>query len=245
MSCLGPNYNPIPSRQWSRVQNPLPNNDNIDDLNAHYAMNQMKIKGNVLQYYKNANEDTTALSYLKNNMKSLSTQGQQYTNPNIRNYERIDYINVDSVTGEITDQTNYCPTYTMPTNNTLPNSIPVPVEPPKSLPPPPAEKKPSTFAVVTPNKPANHISIITNGNMLCNRIVHKCTQLPVNNGLIPVNNRNVCNPTTSSNVPGKIMPLCFNRDKDWIMRSPHNMSRLTMNNSGNKWSIGEKNIYIA
>ena len=58
-------YNPVPPRVWSRVQNPCTfdvNNLNTDYARAEYDR-QMLLKGNILQYKKNSSNLTKKQRY--------------------------------------------------------------------------------------------------------------------------------------------------------------------------------------
>lgn len=69
------------------------------------------------------------------------------------------------------------------------------------------------------------------GTLLCNQTVNPCT-----NEAIQTTYVSNCNPSSSSNVPGPIVPLCWsNRIQTWYPRQ-----RLVMNNSTNKWPINYK-----
>ena len=64
------------------------------------------------------------------------------------------------------------------------------------------------------------------GNLVCNQTVNPCTNQVTETTFVPR-----CNPSTDSNVPGKIQALCWNnRLQTWYPRQ-----RYTMNNSTNKW----------
>jgi hypothetical protein len=69
------------------------------------------------------------------------------------------------------------------------------------------------------------------GTLLCNQTVNPCTNEVIETSFTPN-----CFPTTDSNVPGKIQPLCWNsRLQTWYPRQLK-----TMNNSTNKWPQGYK-----
>jgi len=115
MSCLGPNYNPHPTKEWYRYENPcvfdtsIINNNVVyvpllkqyvssDDLSYELAVLK---KGNILQYKKNSADITKSQRYAQiakgswtNRNTTWGTQGITYTNPNTNSLKRINYSNV-------------------------------------------------------------------------------------------------------------------------------------------------------
>lgn len=75
-------------------------------------------------------------------------------------------------------------------------------------------------------------TIIKNGGILVgNTVVNPCT-----GEIIKVTIVDPCNPTSASNVPGRIVPLCWTgRVQTWYPRT-----NLTMNNSTDKWPVNYK-----
>jgi len=114
MSCLGSQYNPQPTREWSRYENPciyesFPNSSVVyvpllkqyvsSDALA-YELAVLK-KGNILQYKKNSSNITKNQRYAQiakgswtNRNTSWATQGVTYTNPNTTSLKRINYSDV-------------------------------------------------------------------------------------------------------------------------------------------------------
>jgi len=106
-------YNPFPPRVWSRVQNqctylnindisfnsiyiPL-TNQTIPSEEAVY-LDKMYYKGNILQYKNNSSNLTKNQKYSQiskglwcNRTKCFATQSQTYTNPNTRQFQRVNY----------------------------------------------------------------------------------------------------------------------------------------------------------
>ena len=139
-------YNPVPPRVWSRVQNPCsaaayknddPNANN-NFARAEYER-QMLLKGNILQYKKNSSSLTKKQRYTQiakgmwtNRTKTWATQSATYTNPNTSSLLRVNSITLD------------------PSNNIY--NIP-----------------PNPFGCPT-------ISIQDRGNLVCNVVVNPCTQ---------------------------------------------------------------------
>lgn len=104
MSCLGPNYNPIPQRQWYRFENNFANSC-IPSDNQNGGVYQLysadAIKGNVLQYKKNSSNLTKKQKYAKivkgnwtNRTTTRATQSQNYTNPNTTSLKRVGYSKI-------------------------------------------------------------------------------------------------------------------------------------------------------
>jgi hypothetical protein len=139
-------YNPVPPRVWSRVQNPCSviayqNTDpaaNSDFARADYDR-QMLLKGNILQYKKNSSNLTKKQRYTQiakgmwtNRTKTWATQSDTYTNPNMTSLLRVNYTILD------------------PSNNTFSN-------------------RSNPFGC-----PINTIQ--DGGNLVCNVVVDPCTQ---------------------------------------------------------------------
>ena len=75
------------------------------------------------------------------------------------------------------------------------------------------------------------------GNLVCNVVVDPCTQEVIKK----TKSQQLCNPTTDSNVPGKIQPLCWNDGtQTWYPRQ-----RYIMPTSGTKWPQGFKGFTSA
>ena len=199
MSCLGPDYNPVPPRAWSRVENKCslitdssgtvlsPLTGTYVPLGVYYADAQMISKGNVLQYKKNSSSLTKNQRYSQiakgmwtNRTKTWASQSEKYTNPNTCSLRRVNYA-----------------------------VLPLP------------------SGVTDPFGCANVSTYFDGGNLLCNQVVNPCTNQLIE--IIPATPN--CYPSSDSNVPGKITPLCWNnRLATWYPRQ-----RLNMNNSSNKW----------
>jgi hypothetical protein len=106
------NYNPVPQRAWSRVQNlctyivpdssynsayiPL-TGQTVSQGQADYEM-KLFYKGNILQYKGNSLRLTKTLQYSQlakgfgpNRTKVFATQTQTYTNPNTTGLQRVNF----------------------------------------------------------------------------------------------------------------------------------------------------------
>jgi hypothetical protein len=80
-------------------------------------------------------------------------------------------------------------------------------------------------------------SIQDGGNLVCNVVVQPCTGEIIKRTI----SQQICNPTTDSNVPGQIQPLCWNnRTQTWYPRQ-----RYVMPTSGTKWPEGYKGLVSA
>lgn len=199
MSCLGIDYNPVPPRAWSRVENKCsqitdssgtilsPLTGTYVPLGVYYEDAQMISKGNILQYKKNSSSLTKKQRYSQiakgmwtNRTKTWASQSEKYTNPNTSSLRRVNYV-------------------------VLP--LPIGVEDPFGCP--------------------NITTYFDGGNLICNQVVNPCTNEVIET--IPAVPN--CYPSSDSDVPGKITPLCWNnRIATWYPRQ-----RLTMNNSTDKW----------
>lgn len=95
MSCLGPNYNPVPPRVWSRVQNRCTFDTNPP---LFTGLNKITNKANILQYKKNSSNLTQKQRYSQiakgmwtNRTTTWATQTETYSNPNVLNLQQINY----------------------------------------------------------------------------------------------------------------------------------------------------------
>jgi hypothetical protein len=92
------------------------------------------------------------------------------------------------------------------------------------------------------SKRANPFGCNTNviqngGNLVCNTIVNPCTQEVIQQ----TKSQQLCNPTTDSNVPGQIQPLCWNDGtQTWYPRQRYIMPTTT-----DKWPTGYKGFVSA
>ena len=215
-------YNPIPTRVWSRVQNPCSTNtDNsglvymplskqyVKPFQASYEQ-QMLLKGNILQYKKNSSNLTKNQRYSQivkgqwtNRTKSFATQTESYTNPNTSSLLRVNYTNI-------------------PYPNTL---VGFPNNP----------SGPFQYDVQNPFNCSTNL-LQDGGNLVCNATVDPCTNQIIQKTIIQT-----CYPTTCSDVPGQIQNLCWdNSIQTWYPRQ-----RYIMTNSASKWPEGYKGFVSA
>jgi len=108
------NYNPKPTRAWSRVQSSCTyvqdnsyNSVYVPSINKTLTLSQANLfqkllqKGNVLQYKKNSSNQTKNEKYSKiakgissSRKQSYSTQSQTYTNPNTNSFQRVNTTSI-------------------------------------------------------------------------------------------------------------------------------------------------------
>jgi hypothetical protein len=223
------NYNPVPPRVWSRVQNPCTYTDASGNSNinyqqvfipltgqvvpqgqANYEMQQF-YKGNILQYKGNSARFTKAQQYSQlakmcgpNRTKVFTTQSQTYTNPNTTGLLRVNYA-----------------TYSYPNEIVgAPNNI----------------SGPFAYNIQNPNDCSNN-SVQDGGTLVCGTYANPCTGEIIQQGTTTAT---ICNPTSASNVPGS-STLCWNNKFQTFFPR----SRYFMNNSTNKWPEGYKGFVSA
>jgi hypothetical protein len=119
-------YNPVPPRVWSRVQNAcsvIAYKDDDVGANSNFAKaeydRQMLLKGNILQYKKNSSSLTKKQRYTQiakgmwtNRTKTWATQSDTYTNPNMTSLLRVNSSVLDPSNNTFSSPTNPfgCPT---------------------------------------------------------------------------------------------------------------------------------------
>ena len=219
------NYNPVPPRVWSRVQNQctyiIPNssynsayipltNQTVSLAQANYEEKQF-YKGNVLQYKGNSSRLTKKQKYTQlakgfgpNRTKVFATQTQTYTNPNTTGLLRVNYT-----------------TYPYPNQIVgAPNNISGPFQ----------------YNVPNPFDCSSN-SIQDGGNLVCGTYANPCTGEIIQTGEV---SSTICNPASASNVPGPSVLCWNNKIQTWFPRQ-----NLTMSNSLNKWPQGYKGLISA
>lgn len=221
------NYNPVPPRVWSRVQNPCTYTDGSNNFNyspvyipitnqtvslaqANYEEKQF-YKGNVLQYKGNSSRLTKKQKYTQlakgfgpNRTKVFATQTQTYTNPNTSGLLRVNY-----------------------TTYPYPNQI---VGAPNN------PSGPFQYNVPNPFDCSSN-SIQDGGNLVCGTYANPCTGQIIQTGAVSAT---ICNPASASNVPGPSVLCWNNKIQTWFPRQ-----NLTMSNSLNKWPQGYKGLISA
>jgi len=258
MSCFNSNcYLPRPPRAWSRVQNECSvvttYSVNPDDLVRVPYSKQLVIaaglkekldmlnKGNILQYKANSGNLTKNMKYSKiaqgqwtNRNTTWATQSTRgYTNPNTTSLKRVAKVNIafDPVTRLPLGPTLLPVTcLNLVTNNypALPstggsggNNIVIPPTPTPINP-----NNDNFIPEVPPDVTPDPIVIQDEGVLICSIQEDVCTGFTKQ-----YLSQQLCNPTSDSDVPGRIQDLCWNDGTPtWYPRQ-----RYTMSNSDNKW----------
>jgi len=218
------NYLPNPPRVWSRVQNPctyiVPDNSYnsiyIPLTNQTVSLAQANLEEKI-QYKGNI------LQYKGNS--SRITKNQRYAQ-----ISKGMWCNRTKVFATQTQ------TYTNPNTISLARvnftSIPFPnqiVGSPNNI------SGPFQYGIPNPNN-CNTTTIQDGGSLLCGSYANPCT-----GEIVQTVSEQQCFPTYCSDVPGKIMNLCWNPKLQTFF--PKN--RLTMSNSLNKWPQGYKGLQSA
>jgi hypothetical protein len=219
------NYNPVPPRVWSRVQNPctytIPGStyetayipltgQTVTQAQANYQEKQI-YKGNILQYKGNSSRLSKKQKYTQlakglgpNRTKVFATQSQTYTNPNTTGLLRVGYA-----------------TYPFPNQIVgVPNNISGPFQ----------------YNVQNPNDCSNN-SVQDGGTLVCGTYANPCTGEIIKTG---TTSATICNPASASNVPGSSV-LCWNTKVQTWFPKP----RYFMNNSTDKWPVNYKGFVSA
>ena len=219
------NYNPKPTRAWSRVQNQCtyiaPNssynqayipltNQTVSQAQANYE-DKLMYKGNILQYKGNSSRLTKQQRYSQlakgfgpNRTKVFATQSETYSNPNTTGLLRVNYS-------------------TFP----FPNQI---VGAPNNI------SGPYQYDVPNPAGCAGTL-IKDGGNLVCGTYANPCTGKIIKT----TPPEQLCYPSYCSDVPGTPIELCWNpKISTWFPRQ-----RYFMNNSTNKWPEGYKGLVSA
>ena len=145
------------------------------------------------------------------------------TNPNINRSIQLN----DTQFGIITPA---CPVYVKPTGPPIfINGGPYP-----ELPKKPIDSKivPVLPYINPPAEPAPRVVIPDGGNLICNISENICTGEIFSVTQATQN----CNPSSASDVPGPIIPLCYNNG----LPTYYPRQRYIMTNSGNKFPVGYK-----
>jgi hypothetical protein len=219
-------YNPVPPRVWSRVQNPctyippnlpyqydvyIPLTGQIVSQAQAIEYDKQLYKGNILQYKGNSAQLTKSQKYSQlarcggpNRTKVIATQSETYTNPNTTGLLRIGF-------------------QTYP----YPNEI---VGAPNN------RSGPFQYNVPNPNNCSGN-AVQDGGILVCGTFANPCS------GEIYIEsdtNSTICNPASASNVPGPSI-LCWNKKlQSWFPKP-----RYVMDNSTDKWPINYKGFVSA
>jgi hypothetical protein len=194
-------YNPDPTRVWSRTQSQC------------------------TYFNKSENYDTnTTLSRAYDTQMLIKGNVLQYkkNSSNITKAQRYSQICKGKWTNRTVSYATQTQTYTNPNTKSLKrvNAIEIP---PNDIP-----GLPNNIYQTNVTNPffCSKDSIQEGGNLICNTVVNPCT-----NEIIQKTKTELCFPTTYSDVPGKMIDLCWDpRVATWYAKN-----RLTMSNSGTKW----------
>jgi len=270
MSCLGPDYNPDPTKEWYRFQNRCPTINNVSSANEtnfiledpasvlphayEYNVAVYK-KGNVLQYKKNSADLTKKQRYSQiakgmwtNRTKTWSSQSESVTNPNSDLLKRVNYdtllIPDFSVDGtEIIDP--------VLTTSAITSCLPIPAKNFAALPArsylknnnplvPPVVTKTSTTLIMPPYV-YRPKTIIQAAVQTGGSLIGSIVANPCTGQTLQQTYVQQCNSTSESDVPGPPTLLCWNDG----LQTYYPKTRLTYGTSGNKWPTNAKLIFSA
>ena len=253
-SCLGPLYNPRPTRQWNRF---VPNRS--DPINGESFTVAQNRKGNILQYKKNSSNLTWNKKYALIaqgrwvNKKSYATQSDKYTDFNNGWLKQQNNAFTTAVI-PISNQHNCNPPtksnkVLIPTNHGGPTPPSTPIIPP--VPPPPIT--PSSNPLLPPSIPdavPPEPTVIPDGGSLNSCQIYNYCE----NKIIKQFTNNFCNSTRASDVPdstvinnngqkeGRGITLCYNPAKH---PTYYPRTRTTYLAGGNKWPTNAKPVFSA
>jgi hypothetical protein len=207
-------YYPKPTRDWSRVQNLCTDisNNYVPD-SVYVPLTKQNIPLSQYDYEKQMLLKGNILQYKKNS--SNLTKNQRYTQ-----IAKGMWTNRSKTWATQSDK------YSNPNTNSLQRVNYSVLDS-------------SNNAFTSPPNPfnCNSTEILTGGNLICNTVVDPCTGAVIKRTI----SQKICNPTSSSDVPGPIRELCWNDGyPTWYPRENH-----TMNNSGNKFPQGYKGFVSA
>jgi hypothetical protein len=270
MSCLGPDYNPVPTKEWYRFQNRCPTIDNVSTENEanlvfedlanvlpHAYEYNVAIykKGNILQYKKNSSNLTQLQRYSQiakgmwtNRTKTWSSQTVSVTNPNSDLLKRVNYETVIvpnySVDGtEIIDP--------VLATSDITSCLPIPVKNFTALPSrsylvnnnptvPPVVINSTTTLTLPPY--VYRPNIITQAAIQTGgSLIGTIAENPCTGQILQQTYTQECNLSSDSDVPGPSTVLCWNDG----LQTYYPKTRLTYGTSGNKWPTNAKLIFSA
>lgn len=239
MSCLGPNYNPVPPREWARYNTPC----TLGSISPFEAYNLAVLaKGNILQYKNNSATITKQQRYAQiakgawtNRTTTWASQTQTYTNPNTASLKRVNYTgSADGVNSKL-DPRICPPPVPIITYSELPGlgtgGKQSPIIPPK----PPKPPVPSPNIPLQPPAPIAPTLVIPDGGSLqCNIVENICTGQLYNKFTIQN-----CHPTSASDVPGPIIYLCYDSNG---LPTYYPKTKRIFGNSTDSWPVNAKFI---
>ena len=259
MSCLGNSYLPQPPREWNRYENScaylnLTENllTNLDEeiyvpflrktIIKKDFLYQLAVyrKGNILQYKKNSSNLTKQQRYSQiargswtNRNTTWASQSDTYSNPNTQSLKRVGYGSI-TIQGTDTTEAITCPSSPIiPSFDTLPSTDEIPGPQPPIIPPPPPTPAGNIpiLPPIIPVEPIPSIVIPEGGNLICSIVENICT-----GEILKTTRTSQCNSSTSSDVPGKPILLCFNDG----LPTYYTKDRNTYSAGGTKWPTNAK-----
>jgi len=216
-------YNPVPTKVWSRTQAPCTFYTESGNYDTVYVPLTKSTVSRAEAIY-----DTQML--IKGNILQYKNNSS-----NITKSQRYSQICKGKWTNRTTSFATQTELYTNPNTSSL-KRVNATEIPPNDIP-----GKPNNISGPYQSETMNPFlcpgdSIQDGGNLICNTVVNPCS-----NEIIQQTKNQFCYPTTCSNVPGKIIDLCWNpRVATWNPKT-----RLSMSNSGNKWPQNYKGLVSA
>jgi hypothetical protein len=270
MSCLGPDYNPVPTKEWYRFQNRCPTINNVstenevnlvleDPANAlphayEYNVAVYK-KGNVLQYKKNSSNLTQLQRYSQiakgmwtNRTKTWSSQSESVTNPNSDLLKRVNYGTVlvpnYSVDGtEIVEPVLATSdiTYCLPILKNNFAALPPRQNRLNNNPTVPLVVVNSTTTLTLPPYVYRPKIITPAAIQTGGSLIGTITANPCTGQILQKTYTQLCNSSSDSDVPGPPVVLCWNDG----LQTYYPKTKLTYGTSDNKWPTNAKLIFSA
>ena len=269
MSCLGPDYNPDPTKEWYRFQNRCPTINNVSSANEvnliledpvnvvpqtyEYNVAVYK-KGNVLQYKKNSADLTQKQRYSQiakgmwtNRTKTWSSQSESVTNPNSDLLKRVNY-NTVLVPNYSVDGTELIDPVLSTSDIT--SCLPIPAKNFSALParsylknnnPSVPKVVNSTIALILPPYVYRPKTIIQAAIQTGGSLIGTIVANPCTGQTLQQTYTQDCYPSSDSDVPGPVTILCWNDG----LQTYYPKTRLTYGTSGNKWPTNAKLIFSA
>lgn len=216
MSCLAPGYDPSITRAWSRVQHSC----TYPDTSGNTSTSTIYVP--ILKKYVPVSSVASELAMLnKGNILQYKKNSS-----NLTKKQRFAKIAQGQWTNRTTCWATQTVKYTEPNTRLLkrvniPNNIYLNGT---------VTSNPITCDTTTPK---DEIIIAQGGVLLCNEQENPCTGVTIKQPP-----RELCHPTSASDVPGKIIPLCYNDS----LPTYYPRQQYTMNTSGDKWPQGYKDL---
>ena len=229
MSCLVPYYNPLPPAAWSRVQGPCtftnPTNEKIGSPSLFVSFNNKKsvltdVRATILQYNKG-----NVLQYKTNNSNMSKQQQYAQVAKGVWKPRNVTWATQKVNAGPLKTYPNTCSLKRVNYKKIyLATGLPAPIDAEVTC---PADYE---------NVPYDSIVIADGGNLVCGTVENVCT-----GEVTDKESSKICNPSSNSDVPGPVVPLCWNDGLATWYPKP----RYTMGTSGNKFPQGYKGFVSA